>query len=182
MISSTTTQPASSGGITGAVSGVLSAASPIGAVLTGLNQVASIFGLNSSDPVKDQQRIDRINFAFDLAIRGDNRPQTSISPSTNLEGMSGADYLKYIATNNMARGGSDGAPVYGSQIAYRYAEAKYAEYQARVAAGRIGVGLIGESDIPAKVEQFVQSTGLPMALIAVVVIVGLIWYVRRKGK
>lgn len=177
----------SQSGIIGAANDVLNLGNPIGAVLTGLNQVAALVGLNSSDPARDQERIDRINLAYQLAMRGDDTPQRSMSAHTNLEGMTGAQYLQYIATNNGGHpemsgpagvpGTTNGAPVYGSQIAYRYAQAKFQEWKARVAAGQLGVGLItGVSDIPARVSGFVSS---PLVLLVVVGLIGLaIWKAR----
>jgi hypothetical protein len=167
----------STGGVAGAVDAALSLTNPVGAILTGVNQVAALFGLNSSDPGRDQQRINRINVAFDLAMRGNDTPQTTGSPDSNLEGMTGAQYLEYIATNDHGRGNP---PVYGSQIAYRYAQGKYAEYKTRVTAGTVGVGLIGVSDIPAKISQVVTSS-VGVVVIAVVVVIGIV-ILTRKGR
>lgn len=174
---SLTTGTAGTGAATSLVGSALSLTNPISSILTGLNQVEALFGLNSSDPARDQERINRINYAYDLAMRGDTSPQTSTSPNTNLNGMSGADYLQYIATND---GGRGDPPVYGSQIARRYAQAKYAEYQARLAAGQIGIGLIGQSTIPGQIQSYASS-----ALVWVLVIAGVIavvWYARKKGR
>lgn len=176
----------SQNGVIGAVNDVLNLGNPVGAILTGLNQVAALVGLNSSDPTRDQERIDRINLAYQLAMRGDDTPQRSMSAHTNLEGMTGAQYLEYIATNNGGHPelpgptglpGTTGAAVYGSQIAYRYAQAKFAEWKGRVAAGQLGTGLItGVSDIPAKISGFVSS---PLVLFVVVGLIGLALYKAR---
>ncbi len=126
-------------------------------VVTALNTAASLVGLNPSDPERDKIRIGNINTAFSLAMSGNATPQPQL---TNAGGapMSGADYLQYIATNNGGHPDTpNGAAVYGSQIAYRYAQIKWREFQARHLAGTVGGALIGQSDIPSQVGFVVQS-------------------------
>lgn len=152
----------------GALPAIPIALAKLGTITTSLNGVASLVGLNSSDPARDRERINRINVAFQAAMAGDTSPITTGDPNTNLGGVSGAEYLECIATNNRnnpaapgppcpGSGNPSGAAVYGSQIAYRYAQLKWGEYRARVAAGAVGTALIGQSDIPSRVGYAVQS-------------------------
>jgi len=136
----------------GAIPAILGAA-------TSVNQVASLIGLNSSDPAKDQERINRINNEFAKAMRGD---QAAVS-----------------CLREMAQGvaNNDGRTcAVGSQLAYRYAQTKWAEYQARHAAGGAGTWLVGQSDIPS------QAVGLlanPWVLGGVVVGA---YFLLRRGR
>ena len=98
-----------------------------------VGQVLSKLGLGSSDPVKDQERLNRIATAYDAAMAGDTRKLPILG------GRTGEDYLRLVATNKNEA---------GSEVAYRMAQLKWGEYQARRAAGIIGSGLIGQSDIP----------------------------------
>lgn len=98
-----------------------------------VSQVLSKLGLGSSDPVKDQERLNRIARAYDAAMAGDT------SKLSFLGGRSGEEYLQLVATDKNAA---------GSTVAYRAAQLKWGELQARRAAGVIGSGLIGQSDIP----------------------------------
>lgn len=135
-------------------------------IVTGINQVASLLGLNSSDPVKDQERINRINLAFDLAMSG------STQVRSDLGGMTGAAYLQYIAAD---------ATHAGSQIAYRYAQAKWAEYRARHAAGVVGGGLISVSDVPATVVGTIQRA-VTNPLVLGGVAVGAYLLLKKRGR
>jgi hypothetical protein len=126
------------------VSTVVGAASnPVALVMQGLNPALSLLGLNSSDPVKDQQRINRINDTYRSALLGD---PTAIS-----------------CLKDMASAISSGNPAdvrqcaVGSEVAYAYAKKMWADFQLRTAAGAAGVTLIGASPIPTTVGNVVKS-------------------------
>lgn len=139
--------------------GQLGAISTIFTAATGVNQVASLLGLNSSDPVKDQERINRINQAYDQAMRGD---QAAVS-----------------CLREMAQGvaNNDGRTcAVGSQLAYRFAQTKWTEYQARHAAGGAGTWLVGQSDLPSQAVGWLSSSWV----IGAVVVGGYLLLRRRR--
>ena len=119
--------------------GALPAIAPLASLLTtSLNQFLSTFGLNSSDPVKDQERIERIKATYAQAMTGD------------------AGAIQCL--RDMAQGVSSGpndprSCAVGSTVAATFAKSVWAEYQARVAAGNIGAGLLAQSPLPSTVLQ-----------------------------
>lgn len=127
----------------GAGSSVLAFASnPFAAVMSGLNPVLSAFGLNSSDPVKDAQRAQRINDTYRLAMQGDPAAVACL--------------------RDMAQGVSSGpndprACAVGSQVAATYAKKMWNDFQGRVGAGVVGAELIGASNIPSTIVGAAQS-------------------------
>ena len=138
------------------------ATNPIAAIMAGLNPILSVFGLNSSDPVKDRERADRINDTFRLAMQGDAEAVSCL--------------------RDMAAGVSSGPNdprqcAVGSKTAATYAKKMWNEYQARVQAGIVGTGLIGASNLPATVAGLLTSP-LTLGLGALV----LILLLRRKGR
>jgi hypothetical protein len=128
---------------------------------TSLNQFLSTFGLNSSDPVKDQQRIDRIKAVYSEAMQG----------------IPGAEQCLYEMAQGVSSGPYDPRScAVGSTVAANFAKAVWAEYQARKAAGNVGVSLIAQSPLPGTIAQTAISV-LPYAIGAVIV-----FSVLRRGR
>jgi hypothetical protein len=74
-----------------------------------------------------------------------------------------------------------GLCVVGSKVAQAYAKVKWAEYQARHAAGTVGTGLISVSDIPSQIGgTVVRTLSNPIALAAIVG--GAYLLLRKKGR
>lgn len=137
----------------------------VGTVVNGIQSALKLFGLNSSDPVKDQQRGARIDRAFGLAMAGD----TALQPDLN--NMSGEAYLNLIAGNSSAS---------GSVVARKYAQAKQIELAGRRGAGSVGGVLIGQSDIPARAQQALQSALTSPYLLGGAALAGLYLITRKK--
>lgn len=102
----------------------------VGFVTKNINTVLSKLGLSSSDPTKDQERINRINQNFEAAMTGDTSAVACL--------------------RDMAQGVSSGPNdprqcAVGSQVAAAYAKAAWLEYEARRGAGQVGAVLVGES-------------------------------------
>jgi hypothetical protein len=142
---------------------------PIAAVpvaISTVNRILGGLGLSSSDPAKDAIRFANIDRAFALAMEGDTRVYAELGNRAALP------YLQIIAAGGMES---------GSKAAAAYAKVKLAEYQARYAAGVVGVSLIGQSTIPTTVVGTVQaaaSSPLTWLLVG-----GVVFFVlRRRGR
>jgi hypothetical protein len=125
----------------------------------------SIVGLNSSDPVKDQERIARVDDSFRAAMSG--------SP-VNRDG-----HDPVVCLRDMAAG--SGLCVVGSKVAQAYAKVKWAEYQARHAAGTVGTGLISVSDIPSQIGGTIQRA-VTNPLVIGGVVLGAYLLMKRRGR
>jgi hypothetical protein len=140
--------------------------------LTSINSALAVFGLNSSDPVRDKERLARIATAFSLAVSGDATPQS------NLDNLSGEAYLHEIANNAPVAGGGTAG---GSQVAIAAAKAALVELAGRRAATGIVGGLIPVSTIPATaahVATSIVTSPITLGLLAV----GGYMLLRRRGR
>lgn len=108
-----------------------------------VNKAASLVGLNSSDPVRDEARIQRIDDNFHKAMAGDLGAVACLR-----------DMAQGVAKANDPR-----TCAVGSTLAAAYAKAKWLEYQARVGAGQVGTVLIGQSNIPTMIAGTAQRIG-----------------------
>lgn len=143
----------------------------VGAALTSvvssqLNKVLNSLGLGSSDPVRDQQRIDRINAVYDEAMAG----------------QPGAEECLYEMAQGVSSGPNDPRQcAVGSRVAADYAKAVWEEYQGRSALGELGMGLVGASPIPGRVLGAATSVAPWVLGGAAVLAVGLV-IVSRRGR
>lgn len=124
---------------------------PVAAVASSfldLNSLLSKFGLSSSDPAKDRERMARIDSNFNAAMAGD--------PSA------------VACLRDMAQGVSSGPGdprqcAVGSSVAAAYAKLRWAEYQARKLGGTVGAGLVLESPQATTAKRYLLWGGLGLA-------------------
>lgn len=142
------------------------------AFLTSLNTALSAFGLNSSDPTRDRQRLARIAQAFSLAVVDNQTPQP------NLDNLSGEDYLREIAADKPVAGGGTAA---GSSVARRAAQAAIVELGVRRAATGVVGAALPMSTIPAQMAATArQVLGNPYILIGGAAAIYFLFLRRRR--
>lgn len=126
-----------------------------------LDSVLSLVGIGSSDPVKDRERIARIDNEFQGALSGDPN--------------------NIACLRDMAQGVSSGPNdprqcAVGSRVAAAWAKRRWLEYQARAAAAGIGIDLLGQSGIVGPTIARVASN----PIVWIVVGAGIFLLLRRR--
>lgn len=152
---------------------IASALSPVTALPNALaavqSAISSIF--QGSDPVKDKQRQARIDSYFAGAMQGSKSAEAELRCYA---GTTDPTWLA-LAPNKDSSGGCGNAA--GSTPSRNYAKAKVLELEARRAAGQIGTGLIGVSDLPSQVVGFFAN---PYVLGLGAVVLYLVFRPRRR--
>lgn len=134
---------------------------------TALSSVISLLGFSSSDPVKDQQRIARIDNEYRGALGGDPN--------------------NIACLRDMAQGVSSGPNdprqcAVGSRVAAAWAARRWLEYQARVGAAAVGGELIDQSGVvgPTIIGTAQRALSNPWVIGGVVLLGYLV--LRRRGR
>lgn len=126
--------------------------------------------LGGSDPKKDAQRKQITDTLYNGAMGGDAEAEAELACRAG-ERSSWSD-----------QHGMNCAIEGGSKIGQAYAQQRYAELQGRVAAGNIGVSMIGASNLPTQVARKAKTVlSSPVVWIGVAGVVAFL-LLRRRGR